>query len=290
MNDGPDGRSVLLSTDTLFAVDKADLTPRADRLLQQLAKQIDASKDQTITVDGYADSTGNDAINQPLSERRAKAVADRLKDLITRQGVSFETAGHGSKDPVASNDTEEGRRKNRRVTVTFTQPPATPPAGNSSGRSYQRGTSTTLGSGAFEAAEASGLKVEVNSLHRDASGLVILVWTLKNTGQEKRNFAQKFERRAYLHGSDPRPMRLGTTGGVLLFDPANQVRYNPLSQQDGPCVCSTVGFDDAQEVIRPGESVVLWDAYKIPANASNLELQVPWDRGADAVIKSLNIT
>ncbi|SNT43618.1 Outer membrane protein OmpA [Actinomadura meyerae] len=287
--DDAQDRSVLLSTDTLFAVDKADLTPRADQLLRQVAAQIDASDDDTVTVDGHADSTGNDAINQPLSERRAKAVADRLKSLVTRQGVTYRSAGHGSKEPVATNDTEEGRRKNRRVTVAFTRPrPSAPPAAGG-GRAYQRGQSATLGTGTFQSASAAGLKVEVNGLHRDSSGLVVMVWTLRNTGQQKQDFGQKLERTAANHGSNPRPMRLGTTGGALLFDKAAQVRYNPLSVETGPCVCSVVGFSEARHILGPGESVVLWDAYKPAPNAANLELQVPWERGADGVVPGLTI-
>ncbi|XRQ11805.1 OmpA family protein [Actinomadura welshii] len=287
VDDDPDGRSVRLSADVLFAVDKADLTPRAGQLLQQVAAQIDASEGTTVKVDGHADSTGNDAINKPLSERRAKAVADRLKSLVTRRGVTYEPAGHGSEKPVASNDTEEGRRKNRRVTVAFARPPepAPPPV---SGEPYRRDT-PAVGSSAFRAPEAAGLKVEVNSLHRDSSGLTVLVWTLRNTGQDRHEIAFEFEKTDAVHGSSPRPVRLTSAGGVLLFDAANEVRYNPLSIETGPCVCSDVGADEARKVIGPGESIVFWDAYEPPANAANLELQVPWDRGADAVVKGLTI-
>ncbi|MGP4023810.1 OmpA family protein [Actinomadura sp. 3N407] len=288
VDDDPNNRSVRLSADVLFAINKADLTPRSERLLEQVAKQIDASKGTEVQIDGHADKTGNDAINQPLSERRAKAVADRLKSLVTRQGVTYKAEGHGSKEPVATNDTEEGRRKNRRVAVTFARPPAPAPP-PVSGEPYKRGSSTVLGSATFGAAEARGLKVEINSLHRDSSGLTVLVWTLRNTGQGKPDVGQKLEKSAYIHGADPQPMRLGTTGGVMLFDSANQVRYNPMSLESGPCVCSQVGSADAKKTIGPGESIVLWDAYSPQANAANLEMQVPWKRGADAVVKGLTI-
>lgn len=288
VDDDPNDRSVRLSADVLFAIDKADLTPRAERLLQQVAKQIEASKGKTVQVDGHADKTGNDAINEPLSERRAKAVADRLRSLVTRKDVSYKAEGHGSREPVATNETEEGRRKNRRVSVTFARPPApAPPPVN--GEPYKRGSSTVLGSGTFQAAAAQGLKVEVNSLHRDSSGLTILVWTLRNTGQGTPDFGQKLEKSAYVHGADPQPMRLGTTGGVMLFDSANQVRYNPMSLEGGPCVCSRVDAGGAKKTVGPGESVVLWEAYNPQANAANLEMQVPWERGADAVVKGLTI-
>jgi outer membrane protein OmpA-like peptidoglycan-associated protein len=288
VDDDPNDRSVRLSADVLFAVDKADLTPRAEQLLQQVAKQIDASKGATVQVDGHADNTGNDAINQPLSERRAQAVADRLKKLVTRQGVTYKAAGHGSKQPVATNDTDEGRRKNRRVTVLFARPPAPAPP-PVSGEPYKRGSSAVLGSATFKSAAAKGLKVEVNSLHRDSSGLTVLVWTLRNEGQGSPDVGPKLEKRAGIHGSGPQPLRTDTTGGVMLYDGANQVRYNSLSTQAGPCICTEVSREDAKKVLGPGESVVFYNAYTPPANAANLEMQVPWDQIADAAVKGLTI-
>lgn len=291
VDDDPNARSVRLSADVLFAVNKADLTPRAEQLLQQVAKQIDASKGATVQVDGHADNTGNDAINQPLSERRAQAVADRLKSLVTRHGVTYKSAGHGSKQPVATNDTDEGRRKNRRVSVLFARPPAPAPP-PVSGEPYKRGSTAVLGSATFKAAEAKGLKVEVNSLHRDSSGLTLLVWTLRNEGQGSPDIGTLLEKRARVHGSEPLPRRGDTTGGVMLFDGANRVRYNSLSTQAGPCICTEVYREHANRVITPGESVVFYNVYKPPANAANLEMQVPWDNGAnaaDAVVKGLTI-
>ncbi|GAA4232825.1 hypothetical protein GCM10022254_33780 [Actinomadura meridiana] len=85
-------------------------------------------------------------------------------------------------------------------------------------------------------------------------------------------------------GSDPSPQRMGTTGGVTLVDSARQTRYNPLSTQNGPCTCSMMAFQEAKHVLGPGESLVLWDAYKPPSDATNLELQIPWEKGADAVV------
>ena len=288
VDDDPNDRSVRLSADVLFAVDKADLTPRAEQLLQQVAKQIDASKGATVQVDGHADNTGNDAINQPLSERRAQAVADRLKKLVTRQGVTYKAAGHGSKQPVATNETDEGRRKNRRVTVLFARPPAPAPP-PVSGEPYKSGSSAALGSATFQAAAAKGLKVEVNSLHRDSSGLTVLVWTLRNEGQGSPNVGVMLEKRANIHGSAPQPARGDTTGGVMLYDGANQVRYNSLSTQAGPCICTEVGREFAKKVLGPGESVVFYNAYQPPANAANLEMQVPWAQAADAAVKGLTI-
>lgn len=113
------GEAIRLNTDVLFALNKASLSSKAHGILKDVASKIDQAKTTTIKVDGYTDNSGNDAINNPLSRRRAAAVAAALKKLVTRSGVTYETAGHGSSDPVAKNDTAEGRQKNRRVTVTI---------------------------------------------------------------------------------------------------------------------------------------------------------------------------
>ena len=121
----------------LFAYDKADLTAKAKSVLKNVAKQIDASKGNLVKIDGYTDDSGSDAVNQPLSEHRAQAVVNAFKGMVTRQGLTYQAAGHGSQNPIAKNDDEAGRKRNRRVTVTFakpveqTQPPAAsggPPA------------------------------------------------------------------------------------------------------------------------------------------------------------------
>lgn len=110
---------IRLNTDVLFALNKAELSSKAKAILKDVANEIDKAKTTSIKVDGYTDSSGNDAINNPLSRRRAEAVASELKKLVSRSGVTYKTAGHGSADPVATNDTSEGRQKNRRVTVTI---------------------------------------------------------------------------------------------------------------------------------------------------------------------------
>lgn len=114
-----DQERINLNADVLFALNKAELTDKARSVLSSVADQIDKATTTKINVDGYTDNSGNNAINNPLSRRRATAVATELKKLVSRSGVTFKTAGHGSSDPVASNDTAEGRQKNRRVTVTI---------------------------------------------------------------------------------------------------------------------------------------------------------------------------
>jgi outer membrane protein OmpA-like peptidoglycan-associated protein len=81
-----------------------------------VAQTLNAYPSTFIDVSGHTDSIGTDAVNQRLSEQRANAVADYL----TYQGINrarIATRGYGKQFPIASNDTEEGRAKNRRVEI-----------------------------------------------------------------------------------------------------------------------------------------------------------------------------
>ncbi|MFE3457672.1 OmpA family protein [Nocardiopsis aegyptia] len=111
--------SIILSSDVLFETDSAELQQEAQEILEQVALEIDDAGSSTVSIDGHADNTGSDSVNIPLSEERAESVENELNEMITREGVSFEVEGHGSSEPIADNNTEEGRERNRRVTVTF---------------------------------------------------------------------------------------------------------------------------------------------------------------------------
>ncbi|AFR10579.1 ompA family protein [Nocardiopsis alba ATCC BAA-2165] len=111
--------SIILSSDVLFDTNSAELTEESEEILKQVAQEIDDSNSTTVSIDGHADNTGSDSVNIPLSKERAESVESSLSELITREGVAFEIEGHGSADPIADNDTNEGRERNRRVSVTF---------------------------------------------------------------------------------------------------------------------------------------------------------------------------
>ena len=111
--------SIILSSDVLFETNSSTLSTEAQKILEQVATEIDDSSSSTVKIDGYADNTGSNSVNIPLSEDRAKEVESSLSELINREGVEFETNGHGSSNPIADNKTEEGRERNRRVSVTF---------------------------------------------------------------------------------------------------------------------------------------------------------------------------
>lgn len=114
---------VRLSDRFLFDFDSADLRPTASASLKTLAALLEETTGP-VRVVGHTDALGGDAVNQPLSEERARSVADFLE----KQGVPksrLKTEGKGSSDPVADNtnadgsDNPQGRQQNRRVEVRY---------------------------------------------------------------------------------------------------------------------------------------------------------------------------
>lgn len=114
-----DSQTISLNSDVLFETNSADLSPDSKAEIEHAAKTINTAGKGEIQIVGYTDSTGDDALNQKLSEARAQTVLDALKPLITKQGVNLTAAGKGAADPVADNGTDAGRKLNRRVTITF---------------------------------------------------------------------------------------------------------------------------------------------------------------------------
>ncbi len=97
-----------------FDFDKANIRPDAVPILEEAARTLKDESELTVAVDGYTDAVGSDAYNQRLSERRANAVKAYLEQLGVA-GSRLTAKGFGKSDPVASNDTAEGRAQNRRV-------------------------------------------------------------------------------------------------------------------------------------------------------------------------------
>ncbi len=104
-----------------FQFDRAELTPEGRDRVDQIASIVKRdAPDRRLSVEGHAsqESAAQDAYNQRLSERRAQTVAGALeRDGLANSRIS--TRGLGTHSPIASNDTEEGRRQNRRVEVVI---------------------------------------------------------------------------------------------------------------------------------------------------------------------------
>lgn len=99
-----------------FATDQSSIQPQFYTTLNQVTQTLTQYPKTMIDVLGYTDSTGTEAYNQQLSQQRAQSVATYL----TAQGVQpvrLATRGYGEADPIASNDTEQGRAENRRVEI-----------------------------------------------------------------------------------------------------------------------------------------------------------------------------
>ena len=112
---GLDAVKVSFDAGILFATGKADLNASSQSSITEIAKVLKENSDMDIAIIGHTDSTGSDAVNNPLSVNRAKSVQNSLK----QQGVTNikRVEGQGSKNPVADNSTEDGRKLNRRVEV-----------------------------------------------------------------------------------------------------------------------------------------------------------------------------
>jgi outer membrane protein OmpA-like peptidoglycan-associated protein len=113
-----EGIKITFSSGILFDVDKADLKDKSKSELAELATILNKYEDTNILLAGHTDSTGSDEYNLGLSRRRAQSVAGYL----TTENVvpaRFSVEGYGKSDPVASNDTADGRAENRRVEVAI---------------------------------------------------------------------------------------------------------------------------------------------------------------------------
>jgi outer membrane protein OmpA-like peptidoglycan-associated protein len=110
---------VNVPSDLSFDTGRADLKPGLRPVLDQFAQGLDATTQ--VVIVGHTDSTGSDAINNPLSLQRAQTVRDYLA-VRGVPGGRMEIAGRGSREPLADNATEAGRAKNRRVEIFLREP------------------------------------------------------------------------------------------------------------------------------------------------------------------------
>lgn len=106
-----------LQAEVLFGKDSAKLSGAATARINAIAAEIEAQKASNVRVFGFTDNLGSSAHGDVLSKQRANAVQGVLVQKIP--SVTFEIRGYGEQYPIASNDTEEGRKKNRRVEVSF---------------------------------------------------------------------------------------------------------------------------------------------------------------------------
>lgn len=118
-----DARGTIVSlADILFDFDKATLRRDVEFNLVKIATILNQFAEMNILIEGHTDAVGTDEYNLGLSKRRAQAVHEFLVSQdVKAERLSFE--GYGESRPVADNDTEEGRQKNRRVDLVIQDAP-----------------------------------------------------------------------------------------------------------------------------------------------------------------------
>jgi outer membrane protein OmpA-like peptidoglycan-associated protein len=105
-----------------FPVGSSEIRPANFSLLTKLQRVIREFPDGEIVVSGHTDAQGNDASNQKLSEERAQAVREYLLANMNVDASRMKAVGYGESEPIATNETESGREKNRRIDVTINLP------------------------------------------------------------------------------------------------------------------------------------------------------------------------
>lgn len=110
-----------IPSDISFAVGRADIQSNFRTILDTFASGLVTNSASNVTVIGHTDSTGSDAVNNPLSLNRAASV----RDYLSSRGVASSRVaidGRGSREPIAANDTAANKAKNRRVEIFVAEP------------------------------------------------------------------------------------------------------------------------------------------------------------------------
>ena len=110
-----------IPNDISFDVGSAAIKPQLRAVLDPFVSSLQGDPSAQITIVGHTDSTGSDALNNKLSIERA----DSVRDYIVTRGVAagrVATAGRGDREPIADNNTDAGRAKNRRVEIFLREP------------------------------------------------------------------------------------------------------------------------------------------------------------------------
>ncbi|MFI2616007.1 OmpA family protein [Streptomyces sp. NPDC018584] len=129
-----------LQAEVLFPKDSAKLNPEANARIKAIAEEAKAQKATDVRVFGFTDNLGSYGHGKKLSRERAEAVHDELAGHLGPE-VTFSVRGYSEDYPIADNGSEEGRKKNRRVEVSF------PRGATGTGSDTGTGTGSSTGTG-----------------------------------------------------------------------------------------------------------------------------------------------
>ncbi|MCE7054891.1 OmpA family protein [Algoriphagus sp. AGSA1] len=113
-----EGIKITFDSGLMFPVDKSELSDVSKQNLTELAETLKKYEETNILVEGHTDSSGSDDYNMELSRKRAYSV----EDFLTANGIAknrMEISAYGEMQPIATNETAEGRQQNRRVEVAI---------------------------------------------------------------------------------------------------------------------------------------------------------------------------
>jgi len=113
-----EGIKITFNSGLLFDVDKSELREQSKQNLGNLGTILNKYEDTNILIEGHTDSTGTEEYNMPLSKQRSESVASYLTQIQVKS-TRFTVVGYGEMQPVASNDTLDGRQLNRRVEIAI---------------------------------------------------------------------------------------------------------------------------------------------------------------------------
>ncbi|MFI2430648.1 OmpA family protein [Streptomyces sp. NPDC018693] len=108
-----------LQAEVLFGKDSAQLSTASKARITAMAQEIKNQQATRVRVFGFTDNLGSSAHGDVLSRQRANAVQTALSAALNDPNITFEVRGYGEQYPISDNSTEAGRKKNRRVEVTF---------------------------------------------------------------------------------------------------------------------------------------------------------------------------
>ncbi|GGR60874.1 hypothetical protein GCM10010220_09640 [Streptomyces parvulus] len=111
--------TLALQAEVLFGKDSAKLGAESKSRITGIAEEIKTQNATRVRVFGFTDNLGSSAHGDTLSKKRANAVHDVLSATLNDAAITYEVRGYGEQYPIADNATEAGRKKNRRVEVSF---------------------------------------------------------------------------------------------------------------------------------------------------------------------------
>ncbi len=216
-----DRMAVSLSADVLFATDSAQLTPRADGVLRDVAAHLELYTGGSLAITGHTDDVGDEAYNQKLSERRAASVHAGLGKLTNLGRFQSSAAGRGERAPRVAGTSPAARRANRRVEIVVN-----PSGMNGEARAPRQDTPLPAPSGVsgegrrgVVVTEPDGTRVrlEIDRVRRVNRYLLGEVRVTAESGRQ----ASPAELMSY--GSQGSPGPAGTAGALTLLTPGRRV-------------------------------------------------------------------